>query len=168
MVALKSEIASKLLEVDPERAKQEILEINQASRSALKNVRAAVTGIISTTLIREIENAEIALNAAKVSFSIVGDVPNLSIDKDKAAGLAIREAVTNVVRHSNATAVTLTFSQDSSNHTLIFEDNGNKIGETEGSGLAGLKRRIASIGGETMIDMLNGVKIEAKLPVEQD
>jgi len=165
MVALKSEIANKLLEVDPKRAQQEILEINQESRSALKNVRAAVTGITSTTLLKEIENAEIALRAAKVSFTVLGDVPKLSIEKDKAASLAIREAVTNVVRHSDATAVKLSFSRDTTDHTVTFEDNGSKVDNPEGSGLTGLRRRIENIGGEAIIDMLDGVKIEAKLPV---
>lgn len=165
MVALKSEIAGKLMELDPVRAKQEILEINQESRSALKNVRAAVSGITSTTLKKEIENAEIALQAAKVSFLVDGEVPYLSIKNDKAASLAIREAVTNVIRHSDATAVKLSFSQDNSNLTLTFEDNGSNVSGVEGSGLTGLKRRIENIGGEAIINMLDGVKIEAKLPL---
>lgn len=165
MVALKSEIASKLLEVDPARAKQEILEINRESRSALKDVRAAVSGITSTTLLKEIENAEVALSAANVSFTVIGDVPSLTIEKDKAASLAIREAVTNVVRHSDATSVELTFGQDNTSHILTFKDNGSNAGDAEGSGLSGLKRRIENIGGEAVINMLDGVKIEAKLPL---
>ncbi len=165
MVALKSEIASKLMDKDPERAKQEIREINQESRSALKNVRAAVSGITSTTLVQEIENARTALEAAKVQFEVKGVIPTLNIEQDKAASLAVREAVTNVVRHSDATHVKLTFSCDKTSHFVVFEDNGSNANGKEGSGLIGLKRRFENIGGKAVVHMLNGVKIEAQLPV---
>lgn len=164
MVALKAEVAHKLFSSDPERARQEITEIRNASRTALKDVRAAVTGMNVTTIEAEISHAQKALEAAGVNFEVVGIPPLVDAHQSKTLGLAIREAVTNIVRHSVANKATLQFSADVDGHSVTIEDNGRGGSFTPGSGLTGLRQRIERIGGHTEIDMSSGARITLHLP----
>lgn len=164
MVALKAEVAHKLFSSDPKRARQEITEIRDASRSALKDVRAAVTGMNVTTIEAEIGHAQKALGAAGVDFEVVGTPPLVDAHQSKTLGLAIREAVTNIVRHSVADKATLKFSGDADGLSVMIEDNGRGGSFTPGSGLTGLRQRIERIGGRTEIDMSSGARITLHLP----
>lgn len=164
MVALKAEVAHKLFSSDPDRARQEITEIRDASRSALKDVRAAVTGMNVTTIEAEIGHAQKALGAAGVDFEVVGTPPLVDAHQSKTLGLAIREAVTNIVRHSVADKATLRFSADEDGLSVTIKDNGHGGSFTPGSGLTGLRQRIERIGGRTEIDMSSGACITVHLP----
>ncbi len=164
MVALKAEVANKLFDTDPERARQEIGEIRDASRIALKDVRSAVTGMNVTTIDAEISHAEEALSAAGVQFSVLGAPPHVDAHQSKTIGLAIREAVTNIVRHSMADQATLSFAHTDAGHIVTIEDNGRDAQVSPGSGLTGLRQRIERIGGRAEISTDTGARITLHLP----
>ncbi|MEO0576318.1 MAG: sensor histidine kinase [Pseudomonadota bacterium] len=169
MVALKSDVADKLMDKDPERARGEIRHVAQAARDALKDIRAAVYDMTVTTVDAEIEMAKRALDAAGVSLEVRNSLPPLSPPVGKALGLTIREAATNIVRHANASTAVIAFDTEGETLQLVVSDNGT--GSTKpssgGSGLAGLKKRIAELGGETAIEQVNGMRISVTLPLDR-
>ncbi len=164
MVALKAEVADKFLDKDKERARQEIREIRNEARSALSDVRQAVSGMSATTIEAEIERAKIALRAANIQFSILGDIPKVTAQQDKAFGLAIRESMTNIVRHSNAKHAKLSFEYHKGGLSISIKDNGIGGSYALGAGLTGLKRRIENLGGSVNIDMSKGAHIILSTP----
>ncbi len=164
MVALKSEVADKFLDKDIERARLEIREIRNEARSALSDVRLAVSGMTATTISAEVERAREALKAAGIALKIVGQSPAVSAHQDKVLGLAIREAVTNIVRHSKAENAELRFIQDKNGLDISIKDDGVGGVFVPGAGLTGLKRRMESLGGSLDINNKKGAFIKLSTP----
>ncbi|PHR91708.1 MAG: hypothetical protein COA69_10985 [Robiginitomaculum sp.] len=160
MVALKAEVADKFLDKDIERARLEIREIRNEARAALADVRQAVSGMNATTIAIEIKRAKQVLRSASIAFKIIGDVPMVNPQQDKIIGLAIRETVTNIVRHSRAQTAELAFTQNDDSFDISIQDNGVGGAYTLGAGLTGLRRRIESLGGRVNIDMNKGAHIK--------
>jgi len=165
MVALKAEVADKFMDKDSERARREIREIRNEARAALADVRQAVSGMNTTTIEAEVNRAEQVLGAAGIEFSILGTLPKVSKHQDKVLGLAIREAVTNIVRHSKAKNAELSFVQSKDGLDISIRDNGIGGSYTLGAGLTGLKRRIENLGGSVDIDISKGAHIKLSTPV---
>ena len=164
MVALKSDLAARLIDADPERAKQEIIDIQKSSRNALTDVRAIVRGMLTTTIADELENAKTALSAAGIALTISGALPRHNVENETVTALSIREAVTNIIRHSGADSAKIHFTSNETEFFLHIEDNGKGSVQTEGSGLAGLRARVEKLGGQAIIDGVNGVRIAIVLP----
>lgn len=167
-VALKAEVAAKLIDRDPARAKQEFDEVAGAARKALGEIRSAVYDMTATSVENEIALARQALTAAGVELDVTSDLPPLAPPVGKALGLTIREATTNIVRHSGADTARIEIGRDGARLLLIVADNGHggTDAPTEGSGLAGLRKRVAALGGETAIEREGGMRIEVSLPME--
>lgn len=166
MVAVKSDLAGKLVDADPYRAKAEITDIRDQARTALKDVRAMVSGITDITLTAELRRARQSLEAAGIAFYVLGDIPDLDPDVDKAISLAIREAVTNAIRHSGAEEVRLSIASEEGGLRFEIEDNGSASSIEPGAGLKGLMRRIEGFGGKVSISAEAGAKLNVFLPVE--
>ena len=164
MVALKSDLAARLIESDPARAKMEITDIQKSSRSALKDVRAIVSGMLTTTVADELENAKAALSAAGIALTISGSVPRHTAENETVTAMSIREAVTNIIRHSGADSAKIQFTSNEAEHFVRIEDNGQGSVLEEGMGLAGLRLRVEKLGGQAVIDTVNGVRIAITLP----
>jgi two-component system sensor histidine kinase DesK len=167
-VALKAEVAAKLIDRDPARARQEFIEVADAARKALGEIRAAVYDMTATSVENEIALARQALTAAGVELDVTSDLPPLAPLVGKALGLTIREATTNIVRHSGADAARIEIERDGARLSLTVADNGHGGSDapSEGSGLAGLRKRVAALGGETAIERDGGMRIRVSLPVE--
>lgn len=103
VITLKAELAGKLIPSQPEQAQEEIAQIESTSRQALSEVRAAVTGYRAKGFMAEIAGAKLALEAAGVRFSFGGDISVLTPLQETVLSLVVREAVTNIIRHANAT-----------------------------------------------------------------
>ena len=147
VIALKSELASKLSTIDPERAFNEIRDVERVSRQALSEVRSAVEGYRGHGLRGEIQNAERTLGAAGVRLDTdVAPVP-LPAKQETVLALAVREAITNVVRHANATMCRISLTQQGSQVVLRIEDDGVGGVPCEGNGLTGMRERVVAIGG---------------------
>ncbi|GHE63945.1 two-component sensor histidine kinase [Streptomyces longispororuber] len=156
LITLKSELAGRMLPGHPDRAAQQVADIEQVSRQALVDVRAAVTGYRRLTLPGQLAGARTALTAAGIEAAVPLEVPGAAApDEEREAALAwaLREAVTNVVRHSGAEhcAVTLHRRQTLAGPVLelAVEDDGvgPAPGFGHGNGLTGLTERLEAVGG---------------------
>lgn len=164
VITLKSELASKLAQTDPERAEREMAEVAGVSRGALKEVREAVRGLREGGLMGEVEGAKRALSAAGVAFSYHAEPFPLSPAQESTLALALREAVTNVVRHAHATRCTARLARQGEMVTLTVEDDGCAEPAPEGTGLAGMRERAEALGGSFRRRLGDGTRLTVSLP----
>ena len=165
VIIVKSELAGRLVAADPDRAATEIGDIERIGRQALAEVRAAVRGYRARGLEAELEGAERALAAADVDVTVErATLPPLDPEHESALALALREAVTNVIRHARAARATIAVSADASGVVLEVADDGRGTDGTEGSGLAGMRERIAALGGEVVVDGSAGTRVRVRVP----
>ena len=149
LIALKSELAGRLAEADPARARTEMADVEGVARRALAEVRDAVSGYRQVSCAQALAEARSALSGAGIAVRLPSRVPTLPGPVDAALGWVVREATTNVLRHSGARTVTVTLTDDGAEATLTVADDGRgPAGDTEpGSGLAGLAERVGKLGG---------------------
>jgi len=102
LIVLKSELASKLADRDPARAAAEIRDVERVARDALAEVRSAISGYRAAGLDRELQDARNVLTTAGMTVEIARGASSFTASEEAVLSLAIREAVTNVVRHSRA------------------------------------------------------------------
>ena len=103
VVAVKAELAGRLASLDPQRAEAEIADVERIARQALADVRAAAAGYHEVSLAGELASARTALSAAGITADLPGaPLPDLPRPRQELFGWAVREGVTNVVRHSGA------------------------------------------------------------------
>ncbi len=165
LVVLKSELASKLSERDPERAREEIRDVERIARDALAEVRAAVRGYRSGGFAAEVQHARSALGSAGVTFEC--ELPNAPMPPSHEAVLclALREAITNIVRHAGAHHCALHVAIDENNVTMTISDDGRGGNEPFGSGLSGMRERVEILGGSLTRDGRRGTTLTVKLPL---
>jgi len=165
VIILKSELASKLAERDPERAREEIRDVERISRDALTQVRAAVRGYRSGGLQAEIESARDALDAANVTLECDLGQLQLPPAHEAVIALAIREAVTNIVRHAHATRCRIALMPHDGSYAVTIVDNGRGGEATFGSGLNGMRERIEALGGTLSRDGSSGTTVTITMPL---
>ncbi len=165
LVSLKADLARRLIDSDPQQARAELDTMQATSRQALHDVRAALSGLTETSVVQELANAEVALEAAGVALTVSGELPRLDNEQDTAFGLLLRESVTNIIRHSTASAATIQFGREDDVHTLVVSDNGVVDAITEGSGLSGLRARLEGLGGMLSVNNKAGMQLRALLPL---
>ena len=171
LVTLKSALASRLAERDPARAAVEIREVERIAREALGEVRAAVAGYRDAGLARELAGAATMLTAAGVTVETdVAAVP-LAPREEATLALVVREAVTNVARHARAATCRITLADADGTRTLAVTDDGRGMsgaGTTGsfGHGLAGMRERVAALGGTLAVDATAGAgtRVRVTLP----
>ena len=165
VIVLKSELAGRLFERDPQRARQEIGEVEQVSRKALSEVREAIRGYRSEGLVAEIERAHRTLDAAGVSLTCESKPPALTPAEETVLSLIVREAVTNIVRHAQANQCRMRFLTENGHTSLTVEDDGRGNIRQEGNGLRGMRERIEGLGGHFSIDGKQGTRLHIEIPV---
>jgi two-component system, NarL family, sensor histidine kinase DesK len=166
LVILKSELASKLAERDPERAREEIRDVERIAREALAEVRAAVTGYRTGGFTPEIQHARSTLATAGIAFE--GDVPanvQLPPAHEAVLCLALREAVTNIVRHSGARHARMSLQIAGGAVTMLITDDGRGGDQPFGSGLSGMRERMEVLGGTLTRDGRRGTTLTVSLPL---
>jgi two-component system sensor histidine kinase DesK len=163
LITLKSELAGRMLPDRLDDAAAQVADIERVSRQALVDVREAVSGYRRPTLAVELAGARAALHAAGIEADLedaVGPRPvTLAPDEESALAWALREAITNVVRHSHATRCTVTLTKDAGTACLAVTDNGPqpRPGSGAGSrlrlgnGLTGLEERLLLAGGRLTV-----------------
>jgi two-component system sensor histidine kinase DesK len=169
VITLKAELASRLVAGDPERAAAEIREVEAISREALREVRAAVTGYRSEGLSAELARARLALASSGIRPEYFTMPVALEPQAESALALALREAVTNVVRHSGARSCSIVLEQREGTTRLEVRDDGRgwagSAAAPAGTGLAAMRERIAGLGGHIALHGDGGATIEITLPV---
>jgi two-component system sensor histidine kinase DesK len=174
LIALKSELARRLAEVDPPRARQEMADVEEAARRALAEVREAVSGYRQVNCAQALAEARAALTGAGIAVRLPDAVPVLPGGVDVALGWVVREATTNVLRHSGARRVTVALTEDGVRAVLTVTDDGagtaermTVLGSPSGAGLAGLRERVGALGGELAAGPLDGggYRVRAEVPL---
>jgi two-component system sensor histidine kinase DesK len=165
VIILKSELASKLAAADPARAAAEIRDVERISRDALAQVRAAVQGYRSGGIDTEVAAARSALASAGVRIEASLEPPPLSPSQENVLAMALREAVTNVVRHAGATDCRLTLRRNAGWCELEVADNGRGGSIQEGNGLSGMRQRVEAVGGMLERDGSAGTLLRIRVPV---
>ncbi|WP_424531721.1 sensor histidine kinase [Sphaerisporangium viridialbum] len=171
LIVLKSELAGRLSEQGSPRAADEIRDIESVARLALQEVREAVTGYRQRGLSEELDNARAALDAAGVAVTVRMAGTPLPDVLDGLFGWAVREGVTNVVRHARASRCEITVSYDDGGAALEIADNGPHAGPYEpGSGLCGLAERVEAAGGSVDAGSRpeGGFRLRVLVPVAVD
>jgi two-component system sensor histidine kinase DesK len=167
VIVLKAELAGRLMERDPMRAAAEIADVESTARSALAEVREAIGGYRAKGLLAEIALAKRTLETAGVRMTYEETVERQAIgaSEETVLSLAVREAVTNIVRHAEATEcrIALTISRDGF-HSLLVEDNGLKKIRREGNGLRGMRERVEAMDGRFLVTSEGGTRLQVELP----
>jgi len=157
VIALKSELAGRMIETDPQRAAKEIAELEAVTRRSLAEVRQAVTGYRQPSLAAELAAVRRMLASAGIDCRV--DAPgsyDLPPEVDALLAWTVREGSTNIVRHSGArhAGITVTVTGASASAELTDDGAGPPAGRgtpaADGgisSGLAGLAERAGRLGG---------------------
>ncbi len=172
LIALKSELAGRLAERDPARARQEMADVEAAARRALAEVRDAVSGYRQVTLTQALAEARSALSAAGIALRAPVPAP-LPEAVDAVLGWVVREATTNVLRHSRARSVTVDLASTDDGVTLTVTDDGDGGTGPRGAGLSGLAERVEALGGRLDAGAVDGrgfrlaAVVPTRVPVDE-
>ena len=167
LVALKSELAGKLVERDPKGARRELDEVTRVAREALTQVRSAVTGIRAAGIAAELASARLLLELDGVAFRYALAPVALPSTLETVLAMTLREAVTNIQRHARAQSASAMFEVVGSGIVLRVIDDGRGGTIVPGNGLSGMRERIEALGGRLRVDSIpaRGTTVEASLPL---
>lgn len=166
LIVVKAEVIRRLAPADPERAAREAADIERIGRTALTEVREAVTGYREHSFARELDNARTVLTDIGVEVTLTETGPPLGVQADEVFRWVLREGVTNVMRHSAATRCDIVVSADTGGATLTIRDNGVGGHPSPGNGLRGLTERVHQAGGMLHFGPVpsGGIELAAHLP----
>ena len=171
MVALKSDLAARLLDRDPAAARNEIGEVSRVAREALAQVRRAVSGIRAAGIAAELAAAKLLLETDGVSFDYRFDDgfsgSALPPGVESALAMTVREAATNIQRHARAQRAEASFGMEGGDAVLRIVDDGRGGSIVPGNGLCGMRERLEGVHGSLRIDAGNGrgTRVEARVPL---
>jgi len=169
VIVLKAELAGRLIERDPKRAAAEIADVESTARTALAEVRETIGGYRAKGLAAELAAAKRTLDVAGVTLTCEA-APNaetgLRATEETVLSLVVREAVTNIVRHAEATECRIWLEVTANGyHALHVEDNGKNAVTREGNGLRGMRERVLALGGRFSVKSAAGTRLLIELPV---
>lgn len=173
LIGLKSDLARRLISRNPEQAMEELKDVQQTARTALNEVRQLVSQMRGIRLDEEIVLVRQILKAADIEFLFSQEKPisNVSLFLENILSMCIKEAITNVVKHSQATVVQLSIKQTLKDITIIVQDDGiglwQKPNQSSGHGLVGMRERLDFVNGSLKIIGDGGTKLIMKVPLVQ-
>lgn len=172
LVALKSDLAARLVERDPAAARREIDAVRQVARDALAQVRSAVTGIRAARIAAELASARLLLECEGVALRHDWDETGLPegglpAPVETALAMVLREAATNIHRHAHARGAEVSLRTAAGGVTLRVGDDGRGGASTPGNGLSGMRERVEALGGtlEVASTRGGGTVVDAWLPL---
>ncbi|WP_082822944.1 sensor histidine kinase [Microbacterium sp. T32] len=148
VITVKAELAGRLMDAGSPAARNEVAQIEQLSRGALADVRATVHGYRGVSISGELAAARAALESAGVAAELPGSTDQVPSDRRELAGWVVREAVTNVVRHAEASVCRVSLDARS---VEVADDGRGPSGASSGSGLTGLRERVETAGGRMSV-----------------
>lgn len=165
LIAIKADLAVKLSSRDPVRAATEMREVASAAREALGEVRAAVSGMMDASFARELAGARTALAAAEIDGRVEGEFTDIDLGSGAVLAMTLREAVTNVIRHSGARSCRISLVRGDDGFELRVSDDGDGALLQEGNGLGGLRSRLTAAGGTLSVaGGSSGTCLVARIP----
>jgi two-component system sensor histidine kinase DesK len=149
VIVVKAQLVRRSVHADPEAAAAHAADIEAVGRQLLTEVRQAVRGYRQATLDEELQRATEMLQAAGVTTEVVRRGTALTSEQEDVLAWVVREGATNVVRHAHARSARITTDNSAGRVRLRVEDDGvgADVDGHEGSGLAGLRERLAEVGG---------------------
>ena len=170
MIGLKSDLAARLVEKNPQQAILEIKDIRQTASVALKEVRELVADMRAVRIEEELFRVEQILRAAEIEFKLVGNPKaiHMPVLSENVVSMCLKEAITNIVKHSKASTCIVTLEQNENELMLSVKDNGIGFEETVslvGSGLKGMQERVEFLNGTVEVKSEHGTEIIIHVPV---
>lgn len=151
MIGLKSELSGKMVEHDKEMIKEEMKDIQKVARQALKEVREMISEMRNVKLLDEVKYVKQLLHAAEINheMNMELDVKKVPLFIENVLSMCLKEAVTNVVKHSEADFCSITIKENKDHILLVVEDTGVGTGKEMiyGNGLKGMKERLEFVDG---------------------
>jgi two-component system sensor histidine kinase DesK len=167
LITLKLELSRKLFDRDPAAAKSEVEEAERVARHALAEVRSAVSGIRATDLAAELASARLLLESSRVHLDYDHPPADLPEDVERGLALILREAVTNIARHAEASSAKIDILREHAGVRMLIGDNGRGGIDRDGNGLCGMRERVRALGGILEIESPRhgGTRLLVKAPV---
>ncbi|TWT02291.1 sensor histidine kinase [Planomicrobium sp. CPCC 101079] len=170
LIGLKSDLARKLVNRNPQAAIDEINDVRQTARTALKEVRELVSNMRGTRLEDELLRIQQILKAADIDFVLYGNaqLTNTPLLVENVLSMCLKEAVTNVVKHSQASRCSVLIKQKPEEVLVQVQDDGIGLSEgsslTQGNGLAGMRERLEFVNGTLEIKTMEGTILNIRVP----
>lgn len=164
-LSIKSELAIKLIDSDSEKAKLQMIEVNNISKESLNKVRSIVNDLKIQSFEEEVASMETLLKNANLNFEFFNAELAKGISPAKQAILAmiLREAINNVLKHAHATSVTGSLIETQNDITLTIIDNGIGMDDLKEHDLKSIKERVALMNGSIEIQSNHGLCISIKI-----
>ncbi len=169
LITLKLELARKLSDRDPDASRRELADAERVARSALAEVRCAVTGIRSTDLAAELASARLMLECSQVHLDYRPPPADIPPDIARGLSLVLREAATNITRHAHAGHVQMLFAREPGVLQLTIADDGRGGVNADGNGLDGMRTRVRELGGTLSIESPrgHGTRLLVRVPLDE-
>ncbi len=167
VIALKAQVARRLMHSDPDAAAEAIGDVESVARESLAEVRAMVTGYRQRSLADELQGARDVLDAAGIALEVTRDSAVPAAPVDSLLAWTVREGVTNVLRHSRAHRCEISLESGNGGFTVAIIDDGvGGVASAGGSGLHGLRERVGAAGGrvEAGPGERGGFRLQAYVP----
>lgn len=170
MIGLKSDLARRLIAKNPEEAERELADIRQTASTALKEVRELVADMRATKLTDELIRVRQILSAGEIEMKVTGVPPATAVlpsNMENVLSMCLKEAVTNVVKHSEANECEVAFIQTEDEVVIVVHDNGVGMKEQQSvsSGLKGMRERLEFVNGSLHIEEDRGTKLTIRMPI---
>ena len=166
LIIVKSTLAGKLIEKHPEKAKDEISDIEKVSREAMAEIRNTLRGYSNYKLCDEFVRAKSVLESAGIKVDAETAELVMTPAQESVAALIMREAVTNVVRHAQARNCSLRLAANNGDCVLEVVDDGRGGTLVEGNGLRGMRERVEALGGTFTRDTNSGTRLRFEFPLK--
>ncbi len=170
LIGLKSDLAGRLISRNPDAAEKELLDIRQTASTALKEVRDLVDDIRMTKLEDELIRIKQILKAAEMELTVKGNPEEMDIPPlvENVLSMCLKEAVTNVVKHSYGAKCHIEFEQSVNEFLIRVEDDGIGIPgkgiNLPGNGIKGIRERLDFVNGSLDIEANAGTKLTIRVP----
>lgn len=170
LIGLKSDLAGKLVTKNPAQAIIEINDVRMTARSALKEVREMITQMRGIRVEDELVRIRQLLQAAEIEYELEGnsDLSQTSLITENVLSMCMKEAVTNVVKHSGATLCRIQIESSRTDLIIRVKDNGSGIDGTriyhKGHGLQGMRERLEFVNGSMEVIQDEGTTLVIKVP----
>ncbi|MYL34477.1 sensor histidine kinase [Pontibacillus yanchengensis] len=170
LIGLKSDLAGKLVSVKPDTAINEIHDIRQTARTALKEVREMVSNMRGAKLEDEITRVQQIIEAAEMEFQFEGNttLSNTPLLVENVLSMCLKEAATNIVKHSGASKCNVLIEQSETEVHIQIKDDGIGIPDEtqsyQGHGLQGMRERLEFVNGNLEIISENGTTLNIRVP----
>lgn len=164
-LALKAELARRVFHSDPERALHEIGEVERVARQGLEEMRNLVHGYHSGDIYAELDRVEALLKAADIGVERRCEQLEMPQAKERVLALIVREAVTNILRHSGASSCRLALFRAEGAYRLDVVDNGRGGALDEGVGMRSIRARAEALGGTAVWTSGDGTRMSVSVPV---